>query len=406
MKKQIIKKLKAAKKFVLFKWLLPLAFRWHSLKPIDEKLVVFADERDRSMPDNFISLYELCQEKGYRCEVLTGKSFSESVPVWKRRWAKLRYQFNFMRLYARCRAIFLVEYLSLAYITPARPQTDVVQLWHACGMIKNIAYAAYGTSWSAATLSDAAIKRYPMHNTYTLVAASSPRLCKYYARSFRCADSITQPLGVPRTDLYYDEEFKRQSVEKLHRLFPQIGDRKVIVYAPTFRGVSMKKSYVNVELDYRKMAERLEDKYVFVTKFHPLMAKGGPSEAGRLQAPNFLLDATTKLTPEEAVCVADIMISDYSSIMYDFMLLERPIISYIYDIDQYISDRGIVDPYDQLAPGPYAFTKDELTEALATVEDWFDVERIRDYRREFMSACDGHSTERIFNYVFGNKEEN
>ncbi len=82
------------------------------------------------------------------------------------------------------------------------------------------------------------------------------------------------------------------------------------------------------------------------------------------------------------------------------MLLERPIISYVYDIDQYISDRGIVDPYDELTPGPYVFTQEDLVEKLATVDEWFDLERTRYYRNEFMSACDGHSTERIFNYVF------
>ena len=77
-----------------------------------------------------------------------------------------------------------------------------------------------------------------------------------------------------------------------------------------------------------------------------------------------------------------------------------------FDIDKYISDRGLFYPYDQLAPGPYVFNQNELLEKLLTVDQWFDVERVREYKKEFMSACDGHSTERIFHYVFCRHQEN
>ncbi len=405
LKRRIQRKKKAISKYIRYKWVLPLVFKWYSRQPIDENLVVFADGRDRDMPDNFLSLYEMCQEKGYHCEVLSGKPFGKSVPPKQRNKESRRFQIQFMKYYAQCRTMFLVEYLGLAYIVPPREGTDIVQLWHACGMIKNIAYAAYGTTWSKSTLSKKALKTYPMHNTYTLVCAASPRLCTYYQRSFRCAPEITQPLGCPRTDIYYDEEFKQNALKKLHTLIPDLGNRKVVVYAPTFRGPSIARSYLDCNLDFKAMADELADDYVFVAKFHPLLAKGGITEADRLHALGFLYDLSKSLTPEEAVCVADIMISDYSSIMYDFLIYERPIISYIYDIDKYISDRGIVDPFEELAPGPYVFNQEELTEAIRTVDDWFDAEKTHRYREEFMCACDGHSTERIFNYVFNNKKD-
>ncbi len=309
-KKKLNKRCKEASKFVQYKWLFPLAFKLYSIKPVDENLVVFADERDRDMPDNFLSLYEMCQEKGYRCVFLSGKSFGESVSGLKQKIEKFRFNLKFMKLYAQCRAIFLVEYVGIAYVTKARPKTQVIQLWHACGMIKNIAYSAFGSKWSPGTLSPEIVKRYPMHNTYTLVCGASPRLCRYYADAFRCSPEITQPLGCPRTDIYYDEEFKKSANEKVRQLIPQIKGRKIIVYAPTFRGTSIKKSYVDAEFDYVKMNERLSEEYVFLTKFHPLLAKGGLSEAGRLQASDFVFDISDKLTAEEAVCVADILISD------------------------------------------------------------------------------------------------
>ncbi len=404
--KKTKKRLKAIHKYIQFKIILPLVFKFHCRKPIDEKLVVFADKRDRDMPDNFISLFELCEKNGYKCVLLSGRDFAiESGTKRKQNKAKFRYNLAFMKMYAQCRAIFLVEYFDIAYVTPARPETDVIQLWHACGMIKRIAYSAQGSKWSKSTLSPEAMKRYPMHHTYTLVCGASPRLCKYYADAFRVKPEITQPLGCPRTDIYYDEKFKANALKKLHKLIPETAEKKVIVYAPTFRGNSIARSYNDAKFNYRKMKEKLSDKYVFLTKYHPLLAKGGLSQAEEIQGKGFVFDVSKELTPEEAVCVADVLISDYSSILYDYLLLERPIISYIYDIDKYVADRGIVDPYDELTPGPYVFDEKELLKALETVDEWFDIERTRYFRQEFMSACDGHSTEKIYNYVFG-KDKN
>ena len=61
---------------------------------------------------------------------------------------------------------------------------------------------------------------------------------------------------------------------------------------------------------------------------------------------------------------------------------------------------GCSIPYNETIPGPYAFNQEELLEALLTVDEWFDIEKTRRYRQKFMADCDGHSTERIFHYVF------
>lgn len=67
----------------------------------------------------------------------------------------------------------------------------------------------------------------------------------------------------------------------------------------------------------------------------------------------------------------------------------------------YVKERGFYYPYEEMAPGPYAFTQKELIENIKTVSEWFDIKAIRKRKKEFMSACDGHSAERIFQHVFG-----
>jgi len=396
-RKKLRKRLKEIGKFIGYKWILPIYYRHYTKKPLDEKKVVFADFRDREMPDNFLSLYELCKKAGYTCIVLSGKPFGKNVPKWIRRKEKIKFHFAFIRLYAQCRAVFLVEYFPLAYIVNPRVGTDVVQLWHGCGVMKKIGYSAQGKKWGA---SEKEKKRYPMHTTYTIASASSYRAKEAFEDAFRCDPQIIQPLGVPRTDIYYDETFRAEAKIRVHQMFPEIGNRKIILYAPTFRGRSISKSYIDCKLDYHALNEALSKEYVFLIKFHPMMAKGGLTDSVRINNFGFVLDATHKLGAEEALCVADILVTDYSSIMFEYLLLERPIISFIYDIDEYVKDRGLYAPYEQLAPGPYVFDSEELLEKLESVNDWFDIERIRRYRKEFMSACDGHSTERIFQTVF------
>lgn len=385
-------------KYIGYKWVFPQVYKWYARKPINEKLAVFADLRDRDMPDNFLGLYHMCQENGLQCEALSGRRFGESVPKWRGRKEKLKFQFRFIKLFAQCRVLFLVEYFPLAYVVSPRTGTDVVQLWHGCGLMKRMGYAVTSGSWG---ISARELKRYPMHTSYTLVCATSPRVCEGYEEAFRCGIDLIKPLGSPRTDIYFNEEFRQSARQKVRGMVSDIGDRKIILYAPTFRGDSISTSYINSELDYNGLKSALSGQYVMLTKFHPLMASGGLSESERLQALGFVFDVSGTVTPEEALCAADILITDYSSIIFEYLLLERPVISYIYDIDEYVRDRGLFSPYEQLAPGPYVFTQEDLIEKLQTVTEWFDPKKTQQYRKEYMSACDGHSTERIYRYVFG-----
>ena len=395
--KTIRSKVKGGLKFVVYKCILPLLFRWYARKPIDEKLVLFADHRDRAMPDNFVNLYEMCQANGYHCVVFSGKPFAPSVPKWKRRKEKARFFLAFIRLYAQCGVLFLVDYFPLAYIVKARAETQVVQLWHGCGLLKRVGYAVTSNKWG---LSETERRRYPMHTNYTLVPTSSPYLQSGYQEAFRCGADVIQALGVPRTDIYFNRDFVEKAKEKARKLFPGIGNRKIVLYAPTYRGRSIGQSFLQCNFDYRELKRALSDKYVMLTKFHPLMATGGLAESERSGASGFVYDATGKLTPEEALCAADILISDYSSIMFEYLLLERPMISYIYDIDEYVRDRGTFFPYDETLPGPYVFDQKDLIDKLLTAEAWFNAERTREYKNRYMSACDGHSTERIYHRVF------
>lgn len=396
LKAKIRKRIRGFIKFMNFKVLVPLLYKWFCLLPKNDKLVLFADLRARDTHENFVDLMKLCEENGYTPVAINGKGYGPDVPAGKARMERLKFQKQFLKLYAQCRALFLVEYFPLADAVKPRKGTEIIQLWHGCGAMKAVGYAG-SSKWG---VSDREKKLYPMHRYYSLLSLSSEDITWCYEQAFRIDRSIIKGLGMPRTDIYFDKEYVANARENLLRHFPEIGDRKVILFAPTFRGKSIKKSYYHMDIDFRKYKKLLGDKYVFVTKFHPLMAKGGLTDSMKIMGKGFVFDATYVLSPEEALCAADILVGDYSSIAFEYLLLERPILSYIPDLDEYLSDRGLYYPYDETMPGPYSFDPDELLEQLLTVDQWFDIEKTRRYREKFMSGCDGHSTERIFHYVF------
>ena len=384
-------------KYLNFKVLVPMTYRRYRRLPKNDKLVLFADLRARDTHENFVGLMELCRQNGYEPIAINGKGYAADVPRRKATRERLKFQRTFLKLYSQCRALFIVEYFPLADAVKPREGTEIIQLWHGCGAMKTMGYAGTGKGWGA---SERDKKRYPMHQHYSLVPISSGNLAWCYEEAFQIEPGIVKGMGMPRTDIYFDQEYVANARANLLKHFPEIGDRKVILFAPTFRGKSIKKSYYNLDLDFRKYKKALGDKYVFITKFHPLMAKGGLTDSMKIMGADFVFDATYVLSPEEALCAADILIGDYSSIGFEYMLLERPILAYIPDLDQYLSDRGLFYPYNETMPGPYAFDPDELLEQLMTVDEWFDIEKTRRYREKFMGSCDGHSTERIFHYVF------
>ena len=75
--------------------------------------------------------------------------------------------------------------------------------------------------------------------------------------------------------------------------------------------------------------------------------------------------------------------------------MERPMIFLAYDLEEYYDDRGFYYPYEEMMPGPIVKTTEEVIQRLLHLEEWFDPDRVCQFRNKFMSACDGHVTERL-----------
>ena len=115
----------------------------------------------------------------------------------------------------------------------------------------------------------------------------------------------------------------------------------------------------------------------------------------------FAFDVSDELSIDVLLSVADACISDYSSLVFEYSLFEKPLIFFAFDKDEYDDWRGFYYDYEDMTPGPVFVDNDEMIEYLCSIDERFDRERVAAFRARFMSACDGSATNRILDAVFG-----
>ncbi|MDY2627656.1 MAG: CDP-glycerol glycerophosphotransferase family protein [Lachnospiraceae bacterium] len=304
---------------------------------------------------------------------------------------------------ATAKAVFVHESNDLLGYVYIRPETKVIQLWHGCGVLKKLGYSTVGKKGFK---SGASREEFPEYNKYSIVTISSPADMWIFEEfmGIEKKSGIIQPIGISRTDEFFDEKYIKNCYKKLYKAIPEAKNKKLILYAPTYRGVDPNRVTPN-ELDIEKFAEALSDEYILIFKHHQT-AQNLPVIPEKYRD-KFAYDMTRGrgLDINELMVVSDICITDYSSVAFEFSLFERPLLFYVFDLEEYIADRGLYYDFNEITPGPLCRTNEEMIDYIKHIDDRFDKQEIIDFKNKFMCSCDGHATERILDYVGINKEE-
>ena len=169
------------------------------------------------------------------------------------------------------------------------------------------------------------------------------------------------------------------------------------MYAPTYRDQELDRFKLAMNLD--RMYAELSGEYVLVLRLHPAIKN---VEDYNKKYPDFVLNySSSEYDINELLIVSDILITDYSSILYEFSLLKKPMIFYAYDLDDYQAGRGLWEDYEQLVPGPVAKTTEEIIRAIQQNE--FDIDEIEEFSHRWNKYSRGHSSENLVSYLFDQK---
>lgn len=375
------------------KILLPLCYRIGSLRPLRPQKVLLLEMHEKEPSDNL-----RCIRSGLKARGFTEIHFHAPEDLTVSRLTYVRRAARFMWDMSNAGLVFLTDSSRLTSCVTIRPGTAVIQLWHACGAFKRFGYSTSEAEFGGSRRD---YDRWPYHRNFSLVTVSSPEVVWAYEEAFNipAGSGVVRPLGVARTDHYFRKAFYERARRHVREALPQLGEKRIVLLAPTYRGESARAVAPPLP-DLQKMAGELGDEYVLLIRQHPFLKKRPalPDTGG------FAVDVTELLSAEDVLGSCDICITDYSSLIFEYSLREKPMIFMAADEGDYEMERGFYYAYEEMTPGPVVRTDDELIAAIRACRD-FDPAQVHAFREQFMSACDGHATERIIDAALAVREE-
>ena len=256
-----------------------------------------------------------------------------------------------------------------------RPEVRIVQIWHACGALKK-----FGNEID---------RQYEIRN-YDYVLAGSRAWQRVYADSFGVKEQQVLPLGVARTDILYDLAWRERAKRKIREKYPILEGKYVILYVPTFRGnIIDGLSYENLKL--QDVLAGLPEDTVILYRLHPLLKKVSLGDSERI------IDVASE-DLNELYCVADCLVTDYSSVIFDFSVFAKKMVLYVPDLEEYSRDRGLNLPLEEI-PAPVCERPQALVKALR--DRSFSPEAVRGFQKRYAEYLDGESTARIGQFILG-----
>lgn len=203
----------------------------------------------------------------------------------------------------------------------------------------------------------------------------------------------------PRNDVFYNQRLKLESYDSVRESLGVSKDCKIVLYAPTFR-VNQKLDYYHINwADVIPYFEKLlGGKVEVLLRLHPNIAGVGGVET-LMNYPN-VHNVTKAPDITEFLFAADVLISDYTSAMFDFALLHKPCFIYAIDKDEY--DRGFYWKFEQL-PFPFAESEEQLIDNIASFDYDEYIHSLDKFQSEIWGLDeDGHACERLYNWMKNN----
>ncbi len=324
------------------------------------------------------------------------ESFKGNLEYIKKEFEKRgNYEFHFFykdRLSPECfkklsssKYIFLNDnFFPLAFMNFS-PENVIVQLWHAPGASKK-----FGGS---VDIESRPILKKISNNTDWLIVTSDD-IKKYYAEAFQISENKIKALGLPRMDYYFENHDSKELKNKFCKDYGISPDKKIILYAPTFRDEEEFNNVFNY-FDLEKFNKELSDEYVLALRLHPKIKNFYKED---ISSKGQYIDVSDFKNEQELMLLSDMLITDYSSIMIEYAILNRPIVFFTYDLDNYLSkERGFYYDFEKTVPGPIVYTSDELIDAIKNND--FDKSKISSFVNTQFNEINGQSSKHVVDYL-------
>lgn len=362
--------------YLLANALMQVLRRIFSVLPLHRDRVVFASPRHAALEGNLRFLFEAVgRSHPGRPRVLLLE------PYGYRLVSKLVYLLRLVRgMYYLCTSgVFVVDnaYFPI-HVGPHRRGTTVIQVWHAAGALKRFGLDGTATEQEA--------ERAFLHRHYDYVVVAGETSRAPYASALRTPIERVLPLGTPRTDFFFDDGAMSEARERLLATHPTLRDRTVVLYAPTFRGRGEGKRAAP-GFDAARLRSLLPADHALVLKTHPNLDPSATATDGY----DVVLDPSLEVN--EVFTVADVLVTDYSSSIFEWALLGRPLVLLVPDLAEYETDPGLYLDYRTAMIGIQALDTESVADAI--LRGGFKPSAHDAFVARHLEACDGVASARF-----------
>jgi len=281
--------------------------------------------------------------------------------------------------------VLMDDYQPMIYKVSFPDDVKVIQLWHASGAFKTVGYSRVGKPGGPAPF-------FRDHRIYTHAIVSSQHDVPFYSEAFGIAQEKVVPTGIPRMDMFFDDDAKAKARSRALEAVPAAQGKRVILFAPTFRGNGPSDAYYDYDLvDLSALYEVAEAQDALVIiKMHPFIEE-------HIEIPQELadriIDATELREVNDLLMIADLVITDYSSLVFEYSALGGPMLFFAYDLEEYEAERDFYEPLIEFAPGKIVATFPELLEALRTGD--YEQHKVAEFAAEHFDHHDSGSSDRV-----------
>lgn len=343
-------------------------YLWGNLKYINDRII------ERGLEEKFHITYSLRKAVGHHKSVFS--------------WVKL------VTNIAKQDYIFVDDYVPIFGFLDLNKRTKLIQVWHAGEGFKAVGYCRFGKVGTPFPVGSC-------HKKYDYVITGSKRLVHIFEEVFGIPENAFLPLGMARLDGFLDQDKIESFRKSFYEEHPEWKSKKIILFAPTYRGKGQKTAYYDYDkLDMKAIYDFCGDEYIWAFKMHPFIDEEPPVPDEYKER---IVDLSYYENINDLYYVTDILITDYSSNYFEYALMEKPVIFFTYDREIYELTRGVHRPVKESAPGKVCDTFDEMMEALENhdYEEW----KIRGFIDENFRDYDGKASDKAIDRILLGKDE-
>lgn len=346
--------------------------------------ILFLDEKRDVLAPNMEAVYNRLHERGLTNKYKIKCSLRNTE---SRSYSKLSTAAVIARI-AKADIIITDDYVPAFNSVKIAKDVKVIQLWHAGAGFKGVGYARWGHFGCPAPFS--------AHRRTDFAIADSTAIRDFFSEPFGILEEQVIPTGMPRMDAYLNEDNRRETTKRLYEAYPALKGKRVVLFAPTYRGRNRRTAYYPYELiDFEKLYKYCEDTDSAVLfKMHPWV----PGEVGiEDRFRDRFISVNSYPNINDLFYITDLLITDYSSCIYEFLLMKKPMLFFAFDMERYAVSRGFHRDYASNIPGKVCVTFDELLNAMR--DEDYEFEKVEQMLPMYFDHVDTGSSDRVIDWL-------